>query len=235
LTNRGENLAKITSPMNLADQCCEICMDDFVKQIVEFKDVTVPEKFVLRRLGYPPKMTEIPQSIKKLIDYEYRRSADLIRSVCSYSILRVNSITKDKVILGDSDIEIKSSNIAKLLADSEYAVIFMTTIGHSLEETVVKLSEEGEITSSLILDAIGSETVDYAADILHRKDIASIAEKRGFSITPRFSPGYGDWDLSAQKDVLRVCGGEEIGISVSETFMMSPQKSVSAIFGLVRG
>ena len=53
-------------------------------------------------------------------------------------------------------------------------------------------------------------------------------------MTPRFSPGYGDWELSAQKDILRVCGGNQIGISVSDNFMMSPQKSVSAVFGLVK-
>ena len=51
----------------------------------------------------------------------------------------------------------------------------------------------------------------------------------------RFSPGYGDWDVHAQPDLLRLTQAETIGISLTESFMLRPRKSVTAVIGLLRG
>jgi len=209
-------------------------MDQIKGKVHNFAKHKVPEKFVLRRMGYPPGSVTIPETIREITEKMYSLSEDLMNPVGVYSIFSITEISSTGVMLGEEDIEIKSANIAGLLKKSEFAVLFMVTIGKSLEQKVAELSNSGNMTDALILDAIGSETADYAADILHKQKIAGKAEKEGFKVTPRFSPGYGDWELSAQKDILRVCGGNQIGISVSDNFMMSPQKSVSAVFGLVK-
>ncbi len=51
----------------------------------------------------------------------------------------------------------------------------------------------------------------------------------------RFSPGYGDWDVHAQPDLLRLTQAETIGVSLTESFMLRPRKSVTAVIGLLRG
>jgi len=209
-------------------------MDQIKGKIHNFAKLKVPEKFVLRRMGYPPGSVKIPETIREITEKMYSLSEDLMNPSGVYTIFSITEISAERVVLGKKDIGIKSENIAGLLKKSEFAVLFMVTIGKSLEQKVAEFSNSGNMTDALILDAIGSETADYAADILHRQEIAGKAEKEGFKVTPRFSPGYGDWVLSAQKDILRVCSGNQIGISVSDNFMMSPQKSVSAVFGLVK-
>ena len=55
----------------------------------------------------------------------------------------------------------------------------------------------------------------------------------GLYLRPRFSPGYGDLPLDFQRTLLGVLDSQrKAGISLSESLLMVPQKSVSAIVGL---
>ena len=52
-------------------------------------------------------------------------------------------------------------------------------------------------------------------------------------LTERFSPGYGDLDMAVQKDLCLVLDtGRTIGVTLTESCMMVPVKSVTAIVGL---
>ena len=122
--------------------------------------------------------------------------------------------------------------MVKLLESCQAAAFFMVTIGQSLENKVHELTRQRDVTVGFMLDAIASETADAAADLLHRKIIRDLAISDGYQVTARFSPGYGDWPVTVQPDMLKVCDGTKIGISVTESCMMIPRKSVSAVFGL---
>ena len=52
-------------------------------------------------------------------------------------------------------------------------------------------------------------------------------------IRDRFSPGYGDLSLALQKDIFAVLDcPRKIGITLNESLLMSPSKSVTAIIGV---
>lgn len=118
-----------------------------------------------------------------------------------------------------------------MLRDAEKVVVFMVTIGPDLEQKVKLLMDAGNMTEAVILDAIGSETADAAADKIHHSVLKKLAQTAGFTVTPRFSPGYGDWPVTVQRDVLQICDGKQIGITVNDSFLMQPRKSVSAVLG----
>ena len=49
----------------------------------------------------------------------------------------------------------------------------------------------------------------------------------------RFSPGYGDLPLETQRPLLQILdSGRRAGIVLSDTMLMIPSKSVSAIIGV---
>jgi hypothetical protein len=83
-----------------------------------------------------------------------------------------------------------------------------------------------------MLDAIGTAAVEAWCDILcegFKKDI----EERGESIRPRFSPGYGDLALHAQRPLLGLLDApRKAGITLTGALLMTPRKSVSAIVGV---
>jgi cobalamin-dependent methionine synthase I len=50
----------------------------------------------------------------------------------------------------------------------------------------------------------------------------------------RFSPGYGDWPLEQQPELIRLAHADKIGVSLSSSLMLMPRKSITAIIGLYR-
>ena len=60
-------------------------------------------------------------------------------------------------------------------------------------------------------------------------------KKGGWFLRPRFSPGYGDFSLSFQKEILGALEAEKrIGITLTDGFLMMPSKSVTAVMGASR-
>ena len=54
------------------------------------------------------------------------------------------------------------------------------------------------------------------------------------ALTPRFSPGYGDLPLDIQRSVFRFLEPEiKIGLTLSESLIMCPSKSVTAFVGIL--
>ena len=50
----------------------------------------------------------------------------------------------------------------------------------------------------------------------------------------RFSPGYGDWPIDQQPELIRLAKAGEIGVSLSSSMMLIPRKSITAIIGLYK-
>ena len=64
--------------------------------------------------------------------------------------------------------------------------------------------------------------------------IDSEIKKQGYARTMRYSPGYGDWPLAKQSQLLKLVGSDRIGVTLTESSIMIPRKSVSAVIGWER-
>ena len=143
--------------------------------------------------------------------------------VC-YSVFPV-SITEDEVDFGFS--KTKSKNLAKNLDGCDKAVLFCATIGLGIDRLIAKY---GIISpaKALTFQAIGAERIESLCDAFNRE-----IKQEYKKVKPRFSPGYGDLDLTFQSDVFRVLEcHKKIGVNLTSECLMSPSKSVTAIIGL---
>ncbi|MBP5199180.1 MAG: methionine synthase [Schwartzia sp.] len=129
---------------------------------------------------------------------------------------------------------IKGAVVRKHLAGAERVIFFTATIGEEVENAVARHFEEGRYAHSVLLDAAATTAVEQVCDALETMLRPNLA-KEGFSMRWRFSPGYGDWDIHAQPELLRLTRAESIGVSLTESFMLCPRKTVTAVIGLVRG
>ena len=123
----------------------------------------------------------------------------------------------------------ESRNLAENLAHCEKAIIFAATIGIEADRFARAASYHAPM-NALIFDAMGSTAIEWFCDRLCDK----IADQYlCYTLRPRFSPGYGDLSLSVQRDLLNVLDARRnIGLTLSDSLMMIPQKSVTAIVGL---
>ncbi len=196
-------------------------------KIVEYIPIEVEKEKVLKELGYyRKKKSVLSPSIDALIEEEMEKARGLVKGRGVYVVLPVESKSKGEIVL--KDITLKGEAIARAMAEATEIALFVDTIGPALEAEVNRLYQKDEYTKATILDTIGSVAADQGAEYLNSL-IVEKAKKKG---TPRFSPGYGDWDLSIQKRFLEVTQASKIGVTCNEAFFMIPRKSVSAVIGL---
>ena len=107
-----------------------------------------------------------------------------------------------------------------------------STAGSGIVERRDAEMKAGNNSAGVVLDAVGSETADTGLDWMQEFLGAQLA-KKGRSITRRFSPGYGDLKLEGQKVIYDALNLGKIGISITDRYLLTPEKSVIAIAGVV--
>jgi len=111
-------------------------------------------------------------------------------------------------------------------ADLEMMALCICTIGDKLEKEVARLSAQDRLLEAVILDSIGSVAAEAVAEYMDGL-IQGFAAERGLRTSCRASPGYGDWDVREQEGIFELLPASAIGVSLTESFMMVPRKSVS--------
>ena len=128
---------------------------------------------------------------------------------------------------------IAGKSIIKHLDGCDKVICMAVTVGFEIEREVTKKFERGEYLSSILLDAAATSAVEQAADLME-KNFAAKFSKDGYKMRWRFSPGYGDWNLTEQEKLFKICGADKIGMSLSSAMMLEPRKSITAIIGLCK-
>jgi len=129
------------------------------------------------------------------------------------------------------EISLQGKSIGRHLKDSHKVAVLAATVGETIENQVTKSFEEGRYSFSVLLDAAATTAVEALADSME-KSIFSEVKRQGLSMTWRFSPGYGDWPIQQQPEILALAQGEKIGIQLTESLMLMPRKSITAVIGL---
>jgi len=124
--------------------------------------------------------------------------------------------------------------IPKMLRHSAYYVFFVVTAGPEPEALARNLMAEGNYLEGYIVDLVASALVDSAADQI-QEQIRKIAKEGGMSITNRYSPGYCSWKVEEQQKLFSLFPEGSCGISLSESSLMNPVKSISGIIGMGAG
>lgn len=120
--------------------------------------------------------------------------------------------------------KIQSRNLRKNLAGCDQAYVFGATLGFGVD----RLLRTASLTSTLdhfIIDALASTAIEALCDLAQ----ANLP----LPTKARFSAGYGDFDITNQKRLLQfINAGKELGITLSDSCLMNPTKSVTAIMGI---
>ena len=127
---------------------------------------------------------------------------------------------------------IYSENIAKLTSGSDECYILAVTLGHEVDRQI-SLTQQKDMLDGIALDSCASVRADALCDYVIKNEIMPGLHK-GEKLTPRFSPGYGDLKMSVTEDILQILNANKrIGLSTTNSLMMTPIKSITAIIGIV--
>ena len=190
-----------------------------VVQTKTYTQIAVNESEILRYAGVKTSTKEINDLIKECLA---ELKNHLIYKVCYLETPIVTSETS--VDFGFNKTQSKS--LAKNLNNCSSCIIFCATLGIGIDRLIAKYNAVSP-TKALIFQAIGAERIESLCN-LFCKEI-----KEGKCVRPRFSPGYGDFSLDFQREIFKVLDcSKKIGVTLNESLLISPTKSVTAIVGI---
>ncbi len=188
--------------------------------------------------GYLEKLMEYgaggsPEPIGGMIDQVFREAPEHTDIRGGYVVLEHFEL-KDKSHIIVNGLDFHSGKIITgSLRKSEKIAFFIMTAGNGIENWSREMIRGGDPLMGYIIDLLGSETVESAMDLI-QANLEERMEYQGYHITNRYSPGYCGWQVQEQQKLFRLFPDNFCGVSLSESSLMIPIKSVSGIIGIGR-
>jgi hypothetical protein len=195
---------------------------------LSFGDVAPPRDAVLAQIGIPAG-TVLADRIERIYD----RAADaLAASVAPVGILA--EIGRDAFLdlYHGGAKNAPLSPVAAIAPKAEHLALFAVTLGHPTSAAVAEWFTGADFALAYVLDAMASVAADAAAEAAERW-YGRVLRDRGWA-TPdgavlRYSPGYCGWDVTGQRALFAYLRPEPIGLTLSDSCLMQPLKSVSGV------
>ncbi|MCJ7554653.1 MAG: hypothetical protein MUO34_12300 [Ignavibacteriaceae bacterium] len=183
-------------------------------------------------LGYSVK--KIPQPIEAVINNVLELIPKYSEPKGGFVILSDKKIIFESDRFNINDTIIQSEKIiSRYLQKSDTLAILVATIGSRLENLSKQFMDDGDMLQGYIIDIAASELVENTADLLE-SELLKITSKKKFGVTNRYSPGYCGWNVNDQHKLFSFLPDNFCGISLTESALMLPVKSISAIIGIGR-
>ena len=142
---------------------------------------------------------------------------------------RVLPVTRTEGCVSLGDLALPGELAGRMLREAEQAAILVCTLGAGFE-TLLRATEARDMARAVALHACGSAFVETGCDAAEREIASRFPDQY---LTDRFSPGYGDLPLSLQPEILALTDAtRRLGITLTESLLMVPSKSVTAIIGI---
>ena len=118
---------------------------------------------------------------------------------------------------------------AVMLRSCSHAALLVCTLGTTFD-ALARQVQARDFADALLLDGFGGAYVEAGCNAAEREIAAKLPGKY---LTDRFSPGYGDFSIEHQRDFSRLLDTpRKIGLTVTESCLLAPIKSVTAVIGL---
>ncbi len=169
---------------------------------------------------------QVPEDLERSMDECWEQLKIVARPRLTYRIFPVENGQ-----LSGSGLLLEGRDIQRHLEDCYEAVLLAATLGPDVE-TLLMRTQVMDMARALVLDSTASAAIENVCDNFE-KDLRADCQSKGLFLTDRFSPGYGDLPIGLQQQLCEVLDTRRrIGLTVSQSGILIPRKSVTAILGV---
>ena len=188
------------------------------------KNINLPRKEILRYMACKEEDANTQNLIYQFVPIVKNAASPKI----SYAFFDLEK--NDDTVFIEKE-SLKSKALFKNLMCSDSAIVFSLTLGIEIDRLISKYSVLSP-ASALCINAIATALIEEYANIFCG-EIKDILKGEKLFLMPRFSPGYADFDLKNQELFIKLTNAEKIcGINLTQSYMMTPSKSITAIMGV---
>lgn len=187
--------------------------------------LTIPKEEIYLTLGYQGNQPD--KTITQLVEQLLAEAAELCIPRYMYQIT-------EATLCGRRQIEVKGkcftpgNIILSYLPGMTHLCLFVATAGREYEAYLHRLKQEGDIVKEYVADAIGSVIAEVCVTEINKE----LEEMSEYTHSLPYSPGYCGWDIREQQQLFSLFPDHPCGITLSDSCLMAPVKSVSGFIGL---
>ncbi|PKK82680.1 MAG: hypothetical protein CVT49_12435 [candidate division Zixibacteria bacterium HGW-Zixibacteria-1] len=201
-----------------------------MRQIINFEieELIPPRENVLKSQGIPPG-AEVPEKILELADEALEIFSELCEPI---GVIADVSIAQFRAIYNGSGKNEQLTPVAKIYPVADHLALFAITVGGAVSHEINSLFEANEFALASMLDTAASEATELAGhstEMAYFEQLMEDGEVSRESYIMRYSPGYCGWHISGQRKLFEYLNPEEVGIHLTDSFMMEPIKSISGV------
>jgi len=183
---------------------------------------------VLKLQGVPDDAEINPQvmeSAKKALHYfsELARPQGVIADI---------DLADFEKIYNGIGLNVSPGPIEKIYPKASQLAVFAATIGPDIVKAISALFEKGDFALANHLDAAASTGTDLISHVLENQlkaDLIRQGRANNETAVLAYSPGYCGWHISSQKQLFDFLQPGDIGITLRDSFLMEPLKSISGV------
>ncbi len=198
----------------------------------DYKDLNLTVEGIGDMMGY--KEGEDRSLVSDLINDILKEASNICNIKAQYNIyneIHIDNLTWSIEVSGVI-FDVKKI-IFSQLKKAESLAVFLCTAGEQFSLLSRQAMAGRDLLRGYIIDFVGSEVTEAAADLL-QAELENSLGVTGMKITNRYSPGYCGWNVAEQHKLFSLIPGNNCGITLNDSALMEPVKSVSGIIGAGR-
>ena len=186
-------------------------------------ELALPERFDTRQaLRYLGISAEEPDGATRAL---LRRAERTLRAAAGPRSVAVRAARDD------ISPYLQGNDILRHLEGCGSCVLLACTLGAGVD-AALRAAGASDMAYAVVLDALASVAVEQTADAAEQT-LRNEERGEGQFLTGRFSPGYGDYPIAVQNDLLRLLDApRKIGLCATPAHLLTPRKSVTAVLGV---
>ena len=191
---------------------------NIIYENVSLSDLFIDERELWARLG----------GIGTVSDEKIKSAADEISAAATaaYAVKNLSVTVNNGSCICAGELTIAGESFAKIAGGCPTIMVIAATLGSGVDRLIRKKSAIS-IAEGFIYDAVASAMIESLVNL------ATVRNTSGTEHTNRFSPGYADMPLELQGEIISLLeAGKRMGITLGDSKLMSPSKTVTAFVGI---
>lgn len=191
-----------------------------IKKIeIPFSELEINKAEAFRYAGIKGEANE---KLSELFDKAFELLSSTVKPKAVYKCLPVTYFEGGVIIENE---KIESLGLKKFLKGETRVALMAATVGIEADRLIARYSMV-EPSLALMINALAAAAVEALCNKLCKNCFKGEEQRR-------FSPGYGDFPIDYQKRIISLLSADlNIGVTLTNSLMLAPSKSVTAVVPL---
>lgn len=197
---------------------------DFVISFDERQYLSLHGENLERLLRSPARQAAFEEMLQEI--------KEIIQPAAVWERFPIKELKHERVVLANG-LKLGGGPVVTVIGGAEELVAAVCTIGPEADGRIAHYQQHKDLFRALLLDELASWAIDMVRQELCRW-LEEDLQRQGVRASAPLSPGESVWSVKDQRIIFDLLDTGPVGVSLSDSMIMYPLKSLSLILGTGR-